>query len=86
VGGLGSGEWDRSDAKRTVHEYRSIDVRRWPRDGLLRPGCSFVWGWSVNDEVVAMIAVRVKRARLILAYRFWETGKTPEIVAKTVPA
>ena len=45
MGGPGSGHWYRLSKKDTVEGYRRLDVRRWQRDGLLKPGTRFSWGW-----------------------------------------
>ena len=37
MGGGGSGRYWHYGAKNTTGDYRSIDVRRWQRDGLLAP-------------------------------------------------
>jgi hypothetical protein len=37
MGGPGSGLWYRWNTKSTVEDYRSLDVREWHREGLLRP-------------------------------------------------
>ena len=37
MGGIGSGRRWYPGAKDTIDDYRSIDVRRWKREGLLVP-------------------------------------------------
>ena len=37
MGGLGSGSHWRYGAKSMTDDYRTLDVRRWPREGVLRP-------------------------------------------------
>ena len=74
MGGIGSGRYWHFDAKETTDDYRSIDVRRWKRDGLLDPDQSFGWQWSRDDEVVASIRVRTESDRLILTYRHRNNG------------
>jgi hypothetical protein len=69
MGGIGSGRHWYSGAKDTTDDYRSIDVRRWKRDGLLTPHQSFGWQWSRHGEVVASIRVRTEPNRVILTYR-----------------
>ncbi len=69
MGGVGSGRHWHYGAKDTTEDYRAIDVRRWKRDGLLRPGHDFGWQWSRHGEVVASIRVRTERQRVILNYR-----------------
>ena len=70
MGGYGSGR-RRFDKKTLVEELRSIDVRRWKRDGHLIPGRTFVWNWySARDgSVGASIDVSVDRQSVALEYR-----------------
>ena len=69
MGGPGSGRHWYWDSKGTTDDYRSIDVRRWRRSGLLTPHRSFGWQWLRNGEVVASIRVRTEPGRGILTYR-----------------
>jgi hypothetical protein len=69
MGGLNSGRRWHYGAKDTTDDYRSIDVRRWQRDGLLTPGQAFGWQWSREGEVVASIRVRAEADRVVLNYR-----------------
>lgn len=75
MGGVGSGRHWHYGAKDTTEDYRSIDVRRWKRDGLLSPGQSFGWQWSRHGEVVASIRVRTDSDRVILTYRHRSGGE-----------
>jgi len=84
MGGMGSGSYYRWNSKDTTGDYRSIDVRRWKRDGLLEPRQSFGWNWLRNDEVFASIQVQTESDRVILDYRHrnrgeeeWKTEKYP---------
>ena len=43
MGGPGSGNRWRYGARSTTEEMRSIDVRRWAREGMLQPGYSAAW-------------------------------------------
>ena len=38
MGGPGSGNRCHYGAKSLTDDYRSLDVRRWAREGMLRPG------------------------------------------------
>jgi len=67
MGGIGSGR--HRGAKATPSDYRSIDVRRWNRDGWLAPHQSFVCQWSRQGEVVSAIHVRTEPDQVILTYR-----------------
>lgn len=73
MGGYGSGR--RYSAKDTTDDYRSIDVRRWKRDGLLDPPSSFLWRWSRNGETIASIRVHTEHDRVILTYRHRSVGE-----------
>ncbi|MCU7796499.1 MAG: hypothetical protein KZQ75_05160 [Candidatus Thiodiazotropha sp. (ex Myrtea spinifera)] len=75
MGGVGSGRHWYSGAKDTTDDYRSIDVRRWNRDGLLVPHQSFGWQWSRYGEVIASINVRAEPDRVVLTYRHRKGSK-----------
>jgi hypothetical protein len=75
MGGMGSGRHWHSGAKDTTDDYRSIDVRRWKRDGLLTPNQFFGWQWSRHGDIVASITVRTEPDRVILTYRQRNGGK-----------
>mgnify|MGYP005844472375 CR=1 FL=1 len=74
MGGMGSGRRWHMDANATTGDYRSIDVRRWQRDGLLAPDRFFGWQWSRHGEVVASIQVRTEPGRVVLSYRHRSAG------------
>lgn len=69
MGGMGSGRYWYFGAKEATTDYRSIDVRRWKRDGLLAPHQAFGWQWSRHGEVAASIRVGTEPGRVILTYR-----------------
>lgn len=69
MGGPGSGRRWHFGANDTTGDYRSIDVRRWQRDGLLIDGNSFGWQWSRDGEMVASIQVRAAKDCVHLKYR-----------------
>lgn len=75
MGGIGSGRRSRWDAKDSTDDYRTIDVRRWKRDGLLTPHQSFRWKWSQYGEVVAAIQVHTEPDRVTLTYRHRSRGE-----------
>lgn len=89
MGGPNSGSWYRWKTKDTVEESRSLDVRRWQRDGLLTPGNAFSWQWSRRGQVVADIRVRVESGRVFLNYSYrrnggeWESLDYPVALEKT---
>jgi len=75
MGGMGSGRRWHYGAKDTTEDYRSIDVRRWNRDGLLASHHSFGWQWSRHGEVVASIRVLTEPDRVVLTYRHQHNGE-----------
>ena len=75
MGGMGSGRYWYYDAKDTTGDYRSIDVRRWHRDGFLTPNQAFRWQWSRDGDVFASILVRTEPGHIILSYRHRSGGE-----------
>jgi len=67
--GVGSGNWYRLDKKTTTAECCSLDVRRFHREGLLKPGHWFSWSWWRAEQQVASIGVFVYQDRVVLSYR-----------------
>lgn len=47
-------------------EYRCLDVRRWQRGGLLKPGQAFSTSWIRDGEAAVLIDVRVRVDCVIL--------------------
>jgi hypothetical protein len=74
MGGRGSGNRSRFGAKSTTEDYRTLDVRRWAREGILRPGYWGSWQWRRDGEVVAWIQMQVEYDRMILIYRHRSGG------------
>lgn len=68
MGGFGSGRY-RYGSKETTDHYRSIDVRRWKRDGLLLNGRHFKWQWHYDEQQTSAIGVYVGNSQLHLSYR-----------------
>jgi hypothetical protein len=59
MGGIGSGRRHQG-GKGTTSAYRSLDVRRLHRDGLLAPGQAFGWNWTRDRETLAAIFIRTE--------------------------
>jgi hypothetical protein len=59
----------RYGANSTTDDYRTLDVRRWAREGVLRPGYWGRWQWTRDGETVASIQMRAEQDRVILIYR-----------------
>jgi hypothetical protein len=83
LGGLGSGNRHRY-GKTTTAECRSLDVRKLHREGLLKSGNLFSWGWFPAGQEVVSIDALVYQEKVILSYRYhsrlgaeWEEVKEP---------
>jgi len=75
MGGIGSGSGRTRSWTATTDDYRSIDVRRWKREGWLAPHQSFDCTWSRQGEVVSSIRVRTEPDRVILTDRYRSGGE-----------
>ncbi len=73
MGGIGSGRRQQFGVN-TTDDYRSIDVRRFKREGLLSPGVSRHITWFRGDHVRGSIDVRSEQGRVILDYHHRERG------------
>ena len=69
MGGQGSGRHWRYGSKRTTDDHHSLDVRKLQREGVLAPGRTCSWVWSVNGREVASIGIRSTGTSVILSYR-----------------
>ena len=74
MGGIGSGRHWQFGAS-TTEDYRSIDVRRLKRDGLLSPGQTYNWRWLRDGDVVASIHIETMPSRIVLSYRHARDGE-----------
>ena len=89
MGGPGSGNRWRYGARSTTDDYRTIDVRRWAREGLLRPGYWGGWQWTRNGETVASIQMQAEQDRVTLTYRHrsggedWKDEQYPVPIVRT---
>lgn len=69
MGGIGSGRWDCRANTATVDELRTIDVRRWAREGLIQDGNRFGWEWRESGSRVASIQAHItSQQKLRLSY------------------
>ncbi|MGZ8227981.1 MAG: hypothetical protein ACXWT3_15300 [Methylococcaceae bacterium] len=71
MGGFGSGRKFGVDC---TEDYRSIDIRRWQREGYLTQGRYLDWQWLRNGEKVAAINVKIETGRLRLIYSYRRNG------------
>jgi hypothetical protein len=60
--------------RRTCESCRSIDIRRWHREGGLRAGRSFSGSWTCHREPSAHVDVRTETDAVALVYRSRSPG------------
>ena len=78
MGGRGSGRRSSYGGKSNTCDSMPLDIRKFARKGLLVPGSSFSWGWTVNDRKVAGINIRVDLQSIVLSYRMKSTDEVVE--------
>lgn len=78
MGGRGSGRRSSYGGKPETNDSMPLDIRKITRKGLLVPGSSLGWQWTVNDRPVASIRIWVDRESLVLSYRMKSTGEVVE--------
>jgi len=89
MGNRNSGNRWRYGTRSTTDDMRSIDVRRWAREGMLQPGYRGGWRWSRNGQEIASIGMRAEEDRVILTYRHrsgggdWRNEEYPILVERT---
>lgn len=69
MGGIGSGRRNQV-GKNTTEDSRPLDMRKLNRSGLLQPGQSFGWQWTVCGRPVSDIRIHVKTDHVVLAYKY----------------
>lgn len=89
MGGPGSGNRSHHGAKSHTDEFRTLDVRRFEREGMLWPGHRATWQWTRNGEEVASIQMRAGHDRVVLMYRHrrgaggWTDAEYPVYIERT---
>ena len=78
MGGRGSGRTSGYGGKKNTCDSMPLDIRRFARKGLLMPGSSFSWEWTINDSKVAGINIRVDFQSMVLSYRMKSTDEVVE--------
>lgn len=79
MGGRGSGRQGSYSGKPETSDSMPLDIRKITREGLLVPGSSFSWQWTVNNQQVAGISIRVDIDHLlVLSYCLESTGEVVE--------
>jgi hypothetical protein len=83
MGGRGSGNRLHPGAKSTTDDYRTLDVRRWSQEGMVRPGYCGGWQWTRNGEIVASIWMRAETGHVVLTD--WHRSESGGMGGRTVP-
>ena len=78
MGGRGSGRPSGYGGKRNTSSSMPLDIRRFTQKGLLVPGNSFSWQWTVCEREVASISIRVDLQSMVLSYRMKSTDELVE--------
>lgn len=69
MGGRSSGHWGERSSRSTTDDYRSIDIRKWARSGLLARGFCGHWTWTSGGEEIASVGVLKEEHCFLLSYR-----------------
>jgi hypothetical protein len=83
------GAFEPFEGESTTEDYRALDVRRWAREGILRPGYRGSSQWTRGGKVVASIQMQVEYDRVILIYRHrsgdgkWKDERYPVRIERT---
>lgn len=86
MGGRGSGRRSSYCGKEETNDSMPLDIRKIVRKGLLVPSISFSWQWTVNDQKVAGISIRVDFSHgMVLSYRLKSAGEVVEQRVQTQP-
>jgi len=76
MGGRGSGRQATNCGKDVTEESTPLDIRKLARSGLLLPGRSFSWQWTVGDRQVSGITIRVAVQSVQLCYQRRSSGES----------
>ena len=84
MGGRGSGRRSSYSGKAETNDSMPLYIRKISRKGLLMPGSSFSWQWTVNNQQVAGISIRVDIDHgLVLSYLMKSTSEVVEQQVQT---
>jgi hypothetical protein len=75
MGGMGSGRRSSYSGKGETADAAPLDIRKLARQGLLTPGHSFSWHWTINDTEVSAISITANLGSVTLAYRRTSTNE-----------
>ena len=84
MGGRGSGRTKGYAGKSSTEDSQPLDIRRLQRAGVLTPGRTTNWQWTVNGRVYASITIRAEVGNISLAYSYTAHGGPAESIHQTV--
>ena len=84
MGGRGSGRRPSYAGKDKTEDSLPLDIRRLVRAGVLSPGRTASWQWTVNDRVQASIGIRAAEGHIALSYSYSPQGRPAETINQTV--
>ena len=76
MGGVNSGTWCRGSTKAKLEDCKRIEVGKLHKDGLLKPGLRFGWGWTRDDKQIGNICIETYTDHIRLIYK-WTRGDSP---------
>lgn len=76
MGGRGSGRQTTYGSKNVTEGSTPLDIRKLARSGLLVPGKSFGWKWTVCGRETSSITIRVAVQAVRLCYQKRSTGES----------
>ena len=74
MGGFGSGSGERLDARDTTADFRSINVRLWAKQRLLKRGSRFIHTWLLNNVEIGSMMVFIESDRCRMRYQHSRLG------------
>ena len=84
MGGIGSGRRPGYSGKRATEDSTPLDIRRMARSGVLTPGRTSSWEWTVNDRVQSSIRIRAETGMVTLSYTYRPREAAPEVINQLV--
>ena len=84
MGGYGSGRRSAQPKKDIADHVVSIDVRAWKRQGHLCPNLTQQWQWSIYQNTLLKLKVRVESFSVRLSFRISSDQKSSEWEHQTV--
>ena len=84
MGGRGSGRTKGYAGKFSTEDSQPLDIRRLQRAGVLMPGRTSSWQWTVSGRVYASIAILAEIGNITLTYYHTAHGRPAEAINQTI--